>query len=245
MISIYICEDNLIQRSEINRHIENIIFDLDLDMSIILSSDKPRDIIDRLKDDAGFGIYFLDITLNAEINGLELAQEIRKYDRNGFIIFVTTHEEMSHLTFQYKVEALDYIVKNDENLKSRLKECLISIKDKCSNTKMSKNKRSNCFHIDNKSKSIFLPHNEIKFFETSHKAHKVIVHTIQKQIEFYGNLGKIAETLDDRFLRCHKSIIVNKELIKEVDKTNRRIVFEDGDTCEVSFRLLNMVIKLL
>lgn len=50
------------------------------------------------------------------MNGFELAQEIRKFDPRGFIIFITTHAELSYMTFTYKVEALDYIIKDDIDL---------------------------------------------------------------------------------------------------------------------------------
>ena len=51
--------------------------------------------------------------LGADINGINLGEEIRQLDPTGYIIFITTHAELSHLTFKYKVEALDYIIKDD------------------------------------------------------------------------------------------------------------------------------------
>ena len=38
---------------------------------------------------------------------------------------MTSHSEMSLLTFQYKVEALDFIVKDDpQNIQRRIAECM-------------------------------------------------------------------------------------------------------------------------
>ena len=48
-------------------------------------------------------MLFLDIQLEADINGIKLGSEIRKYDPIGNIIFVTSHSELTYLTFVYKV----------------------------------------------------------------------------------------------------------------------------------------------
>ena len=51
------------------------------------------------------GIYFLDVDLKSDINGIKLGSKIREKDTRGFIIFTTTHLEMSYFAFKYKVEA--------------------------------------------------------------------------------------------------------------------------------------------
>lgn len=56
-------------------------------------------------------MLFLDIQLEADINGIKLASEIRKHDPVGNIIFVTSHSELTYLTFVYKVAAMDFILK--------------------------------------------------------------------------------------------------------------------------------------
>ena len=59
------------------------------------------------------GCYFLDIQLEADMNGIKLGSEIRKHDPVGNIIFVTSHSELTYLTFVYKVAAMDFIFKDD------------------------------------------------------------------------------------------------------------------------------------
>lgn len=65
------------------------------------------------------------------MTGLILAQETKKNSPRCFIIFITSHSEMSILTFQYKVEALDFIIKDSsENIRKRIHECLMDINKK-------------------------------------------------------------------------------------------------------------------
>ena len=126
MLKIYICEDIEVQRNKIQQVIENIVLMEDLDMELCCVSEDPYRILEKVKETEEVGIYFLDIALGADMTGLTLAQEIRKYDPRGFIIFVTTHSEMSYMTFIYKLEALDFILKDaPEDLGKRIYECIL------------------------------------------------------------------------------------------------------------------------
>ena len=69
-------------------------------------------------------IYFLDIQLSSkpdDKNGIELANLIRNKQKTAQIIFITTHDELALLTFEYQIEALDYIVKSNEEAKIQTK----------------------------------------------------------------------------------------------------------------------------
>ncbi|MDY4306465.1 hypothetical protein SNF32_00085 [Enterococcus mundtii] len=57
---------------------------------------------------------------------MELGKQIRQYDPTAKIIFVTTYTDFVYLTFLYKVEALDYIIKdNEEQLQQKSTVVLI------------------------------------------------------------------------------------------------------------------------
>lgn len=60
------------------------------------------------------GIYFLDIELGREIgknNGFDLAGLIKKQDKKAQIIFITTHADLSLISFERRLGPIDYIVK--------------------------------------------------------------------------------------------------------------------------------------
>ena len=115
MLNVFICEDNTIERNKFEKIIKDIIMIENLDMDVSLSTGNPEDILSYLDNNSVSGLYFLDIDLKNKINVLKLAEKIREYDPRGFIVFVTTHAEMSYLTFIYKVEAMDYIIKDNYN----------------------------------------------------------------------------------------------------------------------------------
>lgn len=241
MLSVIVCEDNEEQRKRITNFIEDSIMIENLDMKIALSAEDPKEIIEYLKNNEISGLYFLDVDLQSDMNGIKLAEAIREYDPRGFIVFVTTHAEMSYLTFIYKVEAMDYIIKdNYETIKERIHQCILNAHKKYSSkaTELQKN-----FTIKVEDKIISIEYNKILFFETSNIIHKVVLHAIDRQIEFYSKMKEIEEKLDSRFYRCHRSFLVNKDNIKEIDKNNRVIHMINGQECLVATRLLKGLFK--
>ena len=241
MIKVFICEDNKKQREKFTETIRNIILMEDFDMNVALSTEKPDDIIDYLKDNDVSGLYFLDVDLKSHINGIKLAELIREYDPRGFIVFVTTHAEMSYLTFMYKVEAMDYIIKdNYDNVKERIHQCIANANKKYSSkaTNVQKN-----FTIKVNDRIITIEYNKILFLETSINILKVVLHAIDRQVEFYAKMKDVEDKLDERFYRCHRSFLVNKDLIEEIDMSNRIIKMVNGEECLVSKRLVKNLIK--
>ena len=95
MIDVYICEDNSEQRKVIVQYIRTAILIEEYDMELSIETGDPEKILDAVKDSENMGLYFLDIELQADMNGLILANKIREYDPRGFIIFITSHSEMS------------------------------------------------------------------------------------------------------------------------------------------------------
>lgn len=234
MLKVFICEDNKIQKSKLDKIVNNILLIENYDIEFSFSTDNPYELIEYIKNSSDTGIYFLDVDLHSDINGIQLAEKIRKYDPRGFIVFVTTHAEMSYLTFLYKVEAMDYIIKdNYKNISERMNECIKNAHDKYK-AKATELQKTFSFKIDDK--IINVNYNDIYFFETSTTIHKVIIHCQNRIIEFYGKMKDIENTLDERFCRCHNSFIINKDKIKEIDKKARIAYLSNGEDCLVSTR---------
>ncbi|MBU5486696.1 LytTR family DNA-binding domain-containing protein [Clostridium sp. MSJ-8] len=234
MLKAFICEDNKKQREKLSKIIEDIILIENYDMDLGLSTSDPYELINSITGTTNTGIYFLDVDLHSDINGIQLAEKIREHDPRGFIIFITTHAEMSYLTFIYKVEAMDYIIKdNYNNIRQRVNDCIKNAHDKY---KTKSSELQKIFSIKVEDKIVNIDYNDILFFETSSTIHKVILHSVNRQVEFYSKMKEVENSLDERFIRCHNSFIVNKDKIKEIDKKNRIAYMINGEECLISTR---------
>lgn len=125
MIPIYICEDRKEQLDAIVRIIENFIFINSFDMEIKGCFQEPDMLIACIKrNEPVTGLYFLDIDLKSDMDGVKLAEIIREYDARAFIVFITTHEEMAMYTLKKRVEPLDFIIKGTSDFASQIEKCL-------------------------------------------------------------------------------------------------------------------------
>lgn len=243
MIDVYICEDNQKQLKLFTKYVSDTILIEALDMQIVQSASDPHVILKEILTAENTGVFFLDIDLKSDINGLALAQRIRQIQPRCFIIFITCHSELSFLTFQYKVEALDFIIKDSgEHIKSKIHECLLNVYEKYTTLN---NAVIKSFIINHSDKCIAVNYDQILFFETSGNIHKIILHTQNRVIEFNGQLKDVEKQLDDRFYRCHRSYIINKDNIAEVDFNNLLVYMKNGETCPVSVRLKKGLKKLI
>lgn len=239
MIDIYICEDVQDQRDIIAHYVKAAILIQEYDMKLKAVTDKPEELIEKLKESKNTGLYFLDIDLQSNQNGLMLAKEIREYDPRGFIVFISSHSEMTFMTFQYKVEALDFILKDEpQQLQHRICECIEHVNKKYMSITRGSGKT---ITVTRGGRKLTLQYDDIMYFVTSVNEHKLVVHTLNKTIEFFGKMKDIEDEVGEDFIRCHRAYLVNKKNIKEVVYANKIIVMKNQASCPISYRMLGQV----
>jgi len=244
VLNIFICEDNNNQREQITNITKNYIEFEDLDIKIAMSSNAPEPIIQYLSEhEKTAGLYFLDVDLNNDMNGVKLAENIRKYDPRGFIVFVTAHEEALPLTFKYKVEALDFIPKSDFQVGSRICECIRDAYTKYTG-KTNELNDNYVFKVNHSIMSV--AKDDILFFEASIETpHKIILHAKNGIYNFYSNMKDIEKSIGENFFRSHKSFIINLKKVKSIDKTSNTIYMVNKSTCLVSVRQMPKLLELM
>lgn len=239
-MKVVICEDDLIQLKNVETIIENYAMMEDNGIEIVLATTNPLEVVQYLKHSKA-DCYFLDIDLSHELTGITLGSKIRETDPIASLIYVTTHAEMTYLTFIYKLAALDFIIKDNtdvlkEKVLSTLKEAYrryIKIGEQADVQKIQIKTTGRTYNID---------FDSIYFFEASTSAHKIILHLENEHLEFYGRL-KNYENLHEDLYRCHKSFIVNKTKIEKVDSKERVVHLNNGEVCYASARLIKGLIK--
>lgn len=243
MLPIYICEDDETQLNYLKKLINNTILIESLDATVACATTAPKQLLSYLTKHNTPALYFLDVELNDSLDGFMLAKEIRSLDPRGFIVFITTHSELSHLAFKYKVEAMDYLIKdNRSELPDRVRECIFNAFDLYT---ASTNTVQKAIALKVEDRMISLKLEEIYSIETSTKAHRIRIHKKNGYTELFYSLRSISPLLDDSFFQCHKSCIINLSHVKEVDKKNYMVIFENGRTSPVATRLLQPLLNRL
>lgn len=240
MQDIFICITSEEERCSFKKVVEQTIFVENLDMKITKVTGDPYEILEFVKQRKKPAIYFLNVFFESDINGIQLGAKLREFDELGVIVYITQHIELLYLSYIYKVEALDYIIKNDVNdLGKRVLECLRRAERKLATEKTEVKK------IKIKQGEIIfnIPKDEIYYFETSEKPHKILLHKKDGYIEFVGNLKSLEVLVGKDFFRCHKSYLINNLKVKEVNMKEKTVLMENGATCLVSKRFMSDLVE--
>ncbi|WP_342513716.1 LytTR family DNA-binding domain-containing protein [Sporosarcina sp. FSL K6-1522] len=232
---VIICEDDHAQKNRLHKEIMDYANFHEPSIEVVLCTSQPDEVLAYLEQHQA-DCYFLDIELNHELNGMELAMEIRKKDPIATIIFITTHADYLKLTFTYKLAALDFIVKETtEQISSEVKEALqVAFKKYKQLGEFDQSARVQ-LQIGERIQNVNIQ--DIYYIETSTKPHKLALYEKNGYYEFYGKLIDF-EGLDASFYRCHKSYVINLCHVSELNKTERKVTMSNGTVCMVSFRLV-------
>lgn len=246
MLPIYICEDNPTLLQHYQSMIDNILLMEEFDMQIQAAVTTPDELLQAAKQyreehESRDGFYLLDIDLNADIDGFDLAKEIRNFDSRGFIVFITTHSELAMLTFKYQIEAMDFILK-DENwsIGPKLNACMNAALSRHNNSAETAK-----LVFKSGSHTVQVEQDNILYITPSNTAHKVQLIMKNGVKEFYSSLNECEESLGKGFIRCHKAFIVNTSHITQVDRKTLTITLSNGESIIASTRGINRVLDFI
>ena len=259
MLSIFICEDDQSFLDKVKQCAEKYILMENLAMSVVCATTSPHTVLNYLRSNEGVaGLYFLDLDLGADIDGIKLAEGIRAHAPRGFIVFITSSVDSYKLTFERKVEAMDYIVKDDVNLEQRICQCLANAYAKFT-AKATPLQDNFVFRLTRdtdcqrgtfklvKDCIVSIDSSDIMYFKTSHEGQRTVeVYTFENRLEFRGNLSSIEDGMDTtRFFRCQRNLIVNLENIKvlAIDSGAPKIIFANDLVEEMFPRKFNALKK--
>lgn len=77
-----------------------------------------------------------------------------------------------------------------------------------------------------------LPLHCIKYIEAAEK--KVIFYTKEQCVGVYDNLNRLADMLEGRFIRCHRSYLINPDYVEYVDFADMIITLTEGISVPLS-----------
>lgn len=218
MLSIAVCDDEIIECCNMEKRIKKIIEEMKIPC-IIRQFRSGGELLQALES---FDIVFLDIMM-PEMDGMKTAQLFRKKVSDKILIFVSSSRE--YVFEAYDVEAFQYLLKpvEDRKLKSVLQKAVLKTE-----------RRSQEFIIvssQRQKKKLFL--DDIYYFEI--KGRIVDAHGPEGIFTYYEQMGELENKLQDKgFFRCHKSYLVN---LKYVDGYNRQeAVLENGERIVIAKR---------
>ena len=224
MLNFVICDDSQNTVDRIAKMLESIFIQNSLDGQIVFSTTQSNDLLNYLKNNP-INVAILDIDLKDNTSGLEIAEIIRKQNKNIYLIFITGHLEFGLVAYKYKT--FDYIAKPLTS--ERLAETILRLFDDISGD------NNKYIKLDND--RTIIPENNIRFIQKD--GMKLVFHTDTRDYVTYNSFNKIQDTLPSQFVRCHKSYIVNLNKIIDINMSNNTISFTTKDKCYIGPKYKN------
>ena len=228
MLNFVLCDDNLVIVNKLKEMLEFLFVKHDIEAKITFNSDNSIDVLDFIENNH-VDVIILDINLNSDISGLELAKRIRKNNKGVYIIFSTGHLEYSLVA--YSVKTFDYLPKpiTIERLEVTIMRLLEDVKFS--------NKRF--IYINNRT---IINYSEINYIKKD--GMKLVFCTDSHSYETYNSFSKIQSILPDNFIRCHKSYIANADNILNISANKNRILFKNDLSCEIGPKYKNNLMEV-
>jgi two-component system response regulator AgrA len=224
MIKFVIVEDNIDFQKKITNIIDKLVFKTDYEYEIEKHEKYNIGLCRTIKDASPKKIYILDIALNGNESGLDIAQEIRRTDWDSEIIFVTNHDRMFETAHRTILKIFDFIEKFHE-LESRLEKNLnLILSKKADYAKF-------CFENNKIKIQVFLK--DIAYIHRDTHERKSIIHTTNNRFIVNMALVDIMAKLDERFKQVHRACIVNTDRVQIYDWCEGFFVLDTKEKVEL------------
>ena len=243
MISVYICDDEPEWLKRIEKAVSCFEVQSDLTIRTAYVGSSPQELLARRESQPPLnGIYFLDIDLKNEMDGLMLGSRIRAAEPDAILIFVTTHEELMRETFRYRLSALDYIVKDQADLCTQICQALSCVEKQFRSTTDSIHNR---IRLKTGNGYAFLPPNTIYYMDSKPGSHKTYVHTATQLLTVAQSLSELSGVAGKDFFLCRRGCLVNLNHIKETRAQDMCILLDNSELLQCSTRAWRYLIKRL
>ena len=229
MLKFCILDDSLNVINKLSSMLESIFITNDFDAEICFKSTKAEDFLSFISCNT-IDVLLIDIELKYKINGIDLANQIRKTNKNCYIIFTSGHLEYSLLA--YKCKTFDFLPK--PITMERLEETIIRLFDDI------KGNHKKFIRLDNK--NTIIDQQEIKNIKRD--GMKIVFHTNSRDYQIYSSFNKLQNKLPDNFVRCHKSFIANVDNVTKVEPVSNLIYFNNC-SCDMGPKYKNDFMEVI
>lgn len=202
MLRIAICDDEADARDALRFQLEKTL--IERSEKIVYEFGAGTNAVSWLKKHPGeVDLLFLDIEMK-DLNGMETAQQIREFDEQIMIVFLTGYSEF---VFEgYGVGALDYLVK--PATVQKLQELLHRVRVRL------EQEQDKTFCFKNADGTWRFPLRDILCFCSDRRI--VTLVTEQGEYYFYAKLDEIEARLGGQFARIHQRYLVNPARVEHL-----------------------------
>ena len=229
MLNFALIEDDKKILKDLSHILESIFMKHDLDAQVVFCTTNVDSLLSYVSKNI-VDVLFLDIDLNSELTGIQIAEKVRKSNKDCYIIFETAHLEYGLVAYRYKT--FDFICKPITS--QRIEDCVLRIFEDIAGTE------KKFIRLDNK--NTIIAEKEVKYIKKD--GMKLIFHTESRDYEIYSSFLKVKEKLPSNFVQCHKSFIANVDNVTKVESSNNMVYFNNS-CCDIGPKFKNEFLEAI
>lgn len=218
-MKIAICDDNPKDRAVIKQWFSANKPEVINDNIVEFSN--GEDLLTHLGDNP-IDIVFLDCQMDG-MDGIATTEQMR--GSTGDVIVILVSNFMEYAVYGYELDVFRYVLKHDFSEKAPriVDEALL---------RLGRSNKQEIIWIKTWGKSLKIYADDILYIESRrNKIHIMLKNDLSHSL--YRKLDTVAEKLDgNKFIRCHKSYLVNIRYIRRMDKT--ALELDNGGSIPVS-----------
>lgn len=214
LMRIAVCDDCMEDALSLKKYLDG--------QDVSIYSESERLLADIEKKKVQYDLYLLDIFMEESMNGIELAEQLRKTQEEAFICFISTSDDFYREA--YDLYAVQYLIKpvQEESVKKLLQKV------------QKKLARDNLLSGGKEKKLIYswwgknggIPYGKIRYI--SSRGHTLSIYCTDGRIQ--GTTGKLNDlehqVCGDTMMRCHQSFIVNMYHVEGLNGMNLTVAGE-------------------
>lgn len=226
MLSVAICEDDLVQQEILKALLDEMGYTKSLEIQTFSSGEE---LIQSYKEGNRYSIIFLDVKMKG-LNGIQTAKLIKAFDRDCLFIIITSIIE--YALEGYSISAYDFILKPIE------KEKFQSVVNRAVREWQSNMAKVYIINSRNKLTSIKL--SQIRYIESN--KNRVLLHTCDGTFIDHTSMKNLEPQMaDEGFVRISRYYIVNLSHIKEISAN--AVILINGKELAYSGKYRDMIKK--
>ncbi len=229
MLKFCLVDDNIKILNKVSSMLDHIFTKHDFDAEISFKTTDSNELLSYVSTNK-IDVLLIDIELKSNVNGLDIAEKIRKTNKDCYFIFTTAHLEYGLIAYKYKT--FDFLAKPVST--ERLEDTIIRLFEDINGI------HKKFIRID--SKNTIINEDEVDFIKRD--GMKIIFHTDSRDYEIYSSFNKIQDKLPDNFVRCHKSFIVNINNVTKIESSSNMIYFNDS-FCDIGPKYKNDLMEVI
>ena len=227
MIKFIIVDDEIKWIDEYEKIINDVAFNSNKQYEIKKFKKYDEELHKLISDNSEQKIYLMDLDLDNKHTGMDILREIREEDWDSEIIVLTNHDRMFETVHKEIYKTFDFIEKFD-NFEVRLRKDLKKI--------ISKKYDTDKFIYNNNKISLQIYLKDIIYVYRDTVDRKLVIKTTNNQFIVNMPINEMMEKLDDRFIQCHRSCIINDERIVEKNYAQGYFATDTGEKVDMLSR---------